>query len=41
VDRKQFDVKDVFARYLAGIQQVIGTVDTMLDSVEPRGSQPS
>jgi hypothetical protein len=31
-DRKQFDVKDVFARYLAGVQQVTSAVDTMLDS---------
>lgn len=37
-DRKDFDVSDVFARYLLAVQQVITTVDTMLDSTEPRGS---
>jgi hypothetical protein len=31
-DRKQFDVKDVFTRYLAAVQQVTATVDTMLDA---------
>jgi|SRR5579872_63488 len=38
VDRKEFDVRDVFARYLLAVQQVITTVDTMLDSREPSGS---
>jgi predicted nucleotidyltransferase len=36
-DRKQFDVTDVFTRYLAAVQQATATVDTMLDS-GPRGS---
>jgi hypothetical protein len=31
-DRKQFDVKDVFTRYLAAVQQVTTAVDTMLDA---------
>jgi len=31
VDRKQFDVKDVFTRYLAAVQRVTSAVDTMLD----------
>ncbi len=31
-DRKQLDVKDVFARYLATMQQVTAAVDTMLDT---------
>ena len=30
-DRKQFDAKDVFARYLAAVQHVTAAVDTMLD----------
>jgi hypothetical protein len=30
-DRKQFDVKDVFTRYLAAVQRVTAAVDTMLD----------
>jgi hypothetical protein len=30
-DRKQFDVRDVFTRYLAAVQQVTTAVDTMLD----------
>ncbi len=34
-DRKQFDVKDVCARYLAAVQQVAGAVDTMLDASPP------
>jgi len=32
VDRKDCDVKDVFARYLAAVQQVTSAVDTMLDA---------
>jgi len=31
-DRKQLDVKDVFARYLAAVQHVTTAVDTMLDT---------
>jgi predicted nucleotidyltransferase len=31
-ERKQFNVKDVCARYLAAIQQITSAVDTMLDS---------
>jgi hypothetical protein len=31
-ERKQFDVKDVFSRYLAAVQQVTTAVDTMLDA---------
>jgi hypothetical protein len=30
-ETKQFDVKDVFTRYLNGVQQVTAAVDTMLD----------
>jgi predicted nucleotidyltransferase len=30
-ETKQFDVKDVFTRYLSGVQQVTAAVDTMLD----------
>ena len=30
-DRKQFDAKDVFTRYLAALQHVTAAVDTMLD----------
>jgi predicted nucleotidyltransferase len=37
-ETKQFDVADVFARYLAGVQQVTAAVDKMLDSPEPRGT---
>jgi hypothetical protein len=37
-DRKQFDAADVFARYLAAIQQVTAAVDRMLDSRESHGS---
>jgi predicted nucleotidyltransferase len=36
-ETKQFDVADVFARYLAAVQQVTAAVDKMLDSPEPRG----
>jgi hypothetical protein len=35
-DRKQFDVTDVFTRYLAAVQQVTAAVDTMLDSAGSR-----
>ncbi|MGA8493155.1 MAG: nucleotidyltransferase domain-containing protein [Terriglobales bacterium] len=35
-ETKQFDVTDVFARYLTGVQQVTAAVDKMLDSPEPR-----
>ena len=31
-DRKQFDAKDVFTRYLAAVQHVTAAVDTMLDT---------
>jgi nucleotidyltransferase-like protein len=31
-DRKQFDVADVFSRYLAALEQVTAAVDKMLDS---------
>jgi len=34
-DRKQFDVKDVFTRYLAAMQQLTTAVDTMLDAPGP------
>jgi predicted nucleotidyltransferase len=34
-DRKQFDVKDVFTRYLEAVQRVTAAVDTMLDSSGP------
>jgi hypothetical protein len=34
-DREQFEAADVFARYLAAIQQVTAAVDRMLDSTEP------
>lgn len=37
-ERKQFDVADVFTRYLAAIQKVTAEVDTMLDSPGPRSS---
>ncbi len=30
-DRKQFDARDVFTRYLAAVQHVTAAVDTMLD----------
>jgi hypothetical protein len=35
-ETKQFDVTDVFARYLAAVQQVTAAVDKMLDSTGPR-----
>jgi hypothetical protein len=34
-DRKQLEVKDVFTRYLAAVQQVTTAVDTILDSSGP------
>lgn len=34
--RKQYDVNDVFGRYLAAVQQVSSAVDKMLDSPGPR-----
>jgi hypothetical protein len=37
-ETNQFDVADVFARYLAAVQQVTAAVDKMLDSPEPRGT---
>lgn len=37
-DRKQFDVKDVFSRYLEAVQRVTAAVDTILDSADPSGS---
>ncbi len=37
-ERKQFDVADVFTRYLAAIQQVTAALDTMLDSAGPGSS---
>ena len=37
-DTKQFDVADVFARYLAAVQQVTAAVDKMLDSPGPRSA---
>jgi hypothetical protein len=36
-ETKQFDVTDVFARYLAAVQQVAAAVDKMLDTPGPRG----
>jgi predicted nucleotidyltransferase len=36
-ETKQFDVTDVFTRYLAAVQQVTSAVDKMLDSPGPRG----
>ncbi|HKS75183.1 MAG TPA: nucleotidyltransferase domain-containing protein [Terriglobales bacterium] len=36
--RSQFDVRDIFARYLIAVEQVTAAVDTMLDSA---GSQAS
>jgi predicted nucleotidyltransferase len=38
IETKQLDVTDVFARYLAAVQQVTAAVDKMLDSPEPRGA---
>ena len=38
LERKQLDVNDVCTRYLAAIEQVTLAVDTMLDSVGPRGA---
>lgn len=36
VDRKQFEVEEVAARYLAAVEQVTTAVDRMLDSSGPR-----
>ncbi|HXM59935.1 MAG TPA: nucleotidyltransferase domain-containing protein [Terriglobales bacterium] len=36
-ETKQFDVTDIFSRYLAALQQVTAAVDKMLDSPESRG----
>src|SRR5271163_937130 len=38
-DRKQFNVTDVFSRYLAALEQVTAAVDKMLDSGTVRPSQ--
>ena len=37
-ERSQFDVGDVFARYLTAVEQVTAAVDTMLDSTGSRAS---
>ncbi len=37
-EAKQFDVTDVFARYLAAVQQVTAAVDKMLDTPAPRST---
>ena len=37
-ETKQSDVNDVFAHYLAAVQQVTDAVDKMLDSPEPRSA---
>jgi hypothetical protein len=37
-ETKQFDVNDVFARYLNAVQQVTAAVDKMLDSTGPRSA---
>jgi predicted nucleotidyltransferase len=37
-ERSQFDVNDVFARYLTAVEQITAAVDTMLDSTGPRPS---
>jgi hypothetical protein len=34
-EHSQFDVNDVFARYLTAVEQVTAAVDTMLDSAGP------
>jgi hypothetical protein len=34
-ERKQFDVNDLFNRYLTAVQQVTGAVDTMLEASGP------
>jgi hypothetical protein len=34
-ERKQFDVNDVFTRYLAAVQHVTSAVDTMLEASRP------
>jgi hypothetical protein len=37
-ERSQFNVADVFARYLTAVEQVTAAVDTMLDSTGPQKS---
>jgi hypothetical protein len=41
LDPRQHDVNDVFARYLAAIEQVTGAVDRMLDAAVPGNSVQS
>ena len=36
-ERKQFDIKDIFARYLEAVERVTRAVDEMPDSVSPVG----
>lgn len=38
VERSQFEVADVFSRYLTAVEQVTVAVDTMLDSTGPQTS---
>ena len=38
-ETKQFEVNDVFSRYLAAVQQVTAAVDKMLDSPGPRSAE--
>jgi hypothetical protein len=38
LSREQLDVGDVFARYLAAVQQVVSAVDTMLEPAGPGSS---
>jgi predicted nucleotidyltransferase len=40
-DRKQFNVTDLFTRYLAAVEQVTAAVDTMLDSSQSTGPHSS
>lgn len=37
-ETRQFDVADIFSRYLNAVQQVTAAVDKMLDSPGPRGA---
>src|SRR5437899_3011133 len=39
IERKELDVTDVFARYLAAVEQATSAVDTMLDSSGPGSSR--
>jgi len=39
IEPQQFDVKDVFARYLHGIQQVTAAVDKMLDVTDSQSAE--